>query len=79
MTNIVHTQRIIAMILACPIDEWVTTKDVHKHLTDIGYKIHLRSVERDLLSVADRFAITVGRDSLGRARWWMRCRALEVA
>lgn len=79
MTNIVHTQRIIAMILACPLDEWVTTKSVHDHLTAIGYKIHLRGVQRDILSVAGQFGITVGRDARGRACWWMRCRALEVA
>lgn len=79
MSTVVYAQRVLAMILACPVGEWVTTKDVYDHMTANGYKIHRRTVERDLLAVASQFGITIGRDAKGHARWWMRCRALEAA
>lgn len=45
--------RLLDTVRVMPIGEWISTAEIHAALEKRGHIIHRRSVQRDLLSLAD--------------------------
>jgi hypothetical protein len=71
-----QAKRIVSMVLACPLGEVVTTRQVWNHLSRLGYKISKRTVERDL-SVSCRLFGIKRMEGAGRCAEWKRVKRLE--
>ncbi len=67
--------RLIQTALDVPVGEWVSTEAVASHLERLGYRIGLRSVQRDLNKLAGPFAIE--RRGYGPTREWSRNVCIE--
>lgn len=69
--------RMIYTILALPVGEWVSTKQVCTHLAAVGFTPHSYTVVRDLKSVAVEFGIEVRTGGFGGGYFWKRNKLLE--
>ncbi len=67
--------RLLQTVLAVPVGGWVSTEAVASHLYRLGYRIGLRSVQRDLNKLAGPFAIE--QRGYGPTREWSRKVCIE--
>lgn len=67
-----HTAlRMVQMVASMPHNRWVTTPQVHATLADMGYRVSLRTVQRDLVKLAPVFGLQT-RGSGYAAHEWKR-------
>jgi predicted DNA-binding transcriptional regulator YafY len=61
--------RILAELQVIPIyPKWVSSRDIHNHLTSTGIEVTKRTVERDLMELTEIFGLTFG-DSPEGYKW----------
>lgn len=61
--------RVLAELKVIPISpKWVSTRDIHNHLTSTGIEVTKRTVERDLMEMTEIFGLTFG-DSPEGYKW----------
>lgn len=61
--------RILAELKVIPVSpKWVSTKDIHNHLTSIGIEVTPRTIQRDLMELTEIFGLTFG-DSPEGYKW----------